>query len=202
MEFKILTEENAKEFTSLIKDMYENLENLEWFSPMPYDEENVREILLNPRFFVLGAFENGKLCAVSSFDFKCGKLIGKNFMPQDCSLENTVEIGFTMVRDDCKGRGIMKSLICELENYAKKFDKKYFFGKVHVDNLASSKSFLSQDYAVFSRFEKQVNRDEFQSFLKSGLLKKSTQEKAEISLQKNVGDIIVDYEILIKKLDK
>ena len=33
-----LTSDDAANFSSLIIDMYSNLDNLEWFSPMPFDE--------------------------------------------------------------------------------------------------------------------------------------------------------------------
>ena len=200
MEFRQLIEEDAKEMSLLILDMYRHLENLEWFSPMPYDEKSIKEILANPRFFVLGVFENGKLCALSSFDFKCGKLIGQNCMPLYCSIDNTVEIGFTMVHSNYRGHGIMKKLLQHLEEQALHFNKKYVFGKVHIENMASYKSFIDCGWAEFSRYDKNVKRADFQSFLSSGLLKPSTLEKAKISLNKNSNDIIVKYAILLKKL--
>ena len=200
MEFRKLTEEDAPQMVTLIVDMYKHLDNLEWFSPMPYDEEGVRAILTNPRFFILGAMESGKLCALSSFDFKCGKLIGQSCMPQYCSLDNTAEIGFTMVHSNYKGQGIMKMLLNKLQDFAPLFNKKYLFGKVHIDNIASYKSFTHCGWAEFSRFDKSVKREEFQSFLSSGLLKPSTLEKAKASLNKNNDDIIVKYAILLKEL--
>ncbi len=39
MEFRQLMKKNAKEFSGLIQNMYNNLENLEWFSPMPYEKK-------------------------------------------------------------------------------------------------------------------------------------------------------------------
>lgn len=198
MEFRRLMKKDAKEFSGLIQNMYNNLENLEWFSPMPYDEEGVKEIIANPRFFILGAFENNEMCAVSSFDFKCGKLIGQSCLPAYCTIENTAEIGFTMVKSNFKGRGIMKSLIKQLENSAALFNKKYLFGKVHVDNIASYKSFISCGFEEFSRYEKTVTRTEFEKFLTSGLLLPSTCAKAKESLKRNRGDIAVQYAILIK----
>ncbi len=200
MEFRQLTEKDVKSFSLLIQNMYKNLENLEWFSPMPYDEENVKAMIINPRFFILGVFENGELCAVSSFDFKCGKLIGQSCMPPYCTLENTAEIGFTMVKSNYKGRGIMKQLIKQLEMHATHFNKEYLFGKVNVDNLASYKSFIRCEYSEFSRYNKTVGRADFEKFLSSGLLSSATLAKAKESLKRNEGDIVVKYAILIKKL--
>ncbi len=200
MDFRQLNENDAKEFSALIVDMYNHLENLEWFSPMQYDEENVKGLLTNPRFFVLGAFENNTLCGVSSFDFKCGKLIGQSFMPTYCSLDNTVEIGFTMVHSHFLGHGIMKQLIRQLEKQALLFDKQYIFGKVHVDNKASYLSFAHSGYNEFSQFEKAVKQEDFTLFLSAGLLMPSTAEKAKLSLQNAENDVHVKYAILIKTL--
>ena len=85
-----LNENDTQDFCDLIVNMYSNLENLEWFSPMPYDYDNVKSIILNPRFFVVGVFVNDKLCAVSSFDYKCGKLIGKIDFPKNCNTNISV----------------------------------------------------------------------------------------------------------------
>ena len=49
---KQLTTNDVEKFCNLIVNMYSNLENLEWFSPMPYDFENVKSILENPRFLL------------------------------------------------------------------------------------------------------------------------------------------------------
>jgi hypothetical protein len=62
MEIRQLEKIDAKEFSALIVDMYAHLENLEWFSPMPYDIESVETMIEKPRFYIVGAFENGELC--------------------------------------------------------------------------------------------------------------------------------------------
>lgn len=195
-----LTEQDAGRFQELILDMYNHLENLEWFSPMPTDFESIKDILSNPRFFVLGAFEKDDLLAVSSFDYKCGKLIGQNILPQDCTLENTVEIGFTMVKSNCQGKGIMKKLIIALEEIATKQNFKYIFGKVHIDNNASFRSFLSCVYTKYCEYEKTLKRDEFLSFIEKKILKPTTENKAKLTLQKDI--LSVRYAIYIKTLKK
>ena len=87
MEFRKLNTNDTEQFCKLIVDMYAHLENIEWFSPMPFDYENVKSIIENPRFFVFGAFDNNLLCAVSSFDYRCGNLIGQIKFPDDCNTE-------------------------------------------------------------------------------------------------------------------
>ena len=46
--------------------------------------EYYKSIIENPRFYIIGAFENDELIAVTSIDFKCGKLIGKIDFPAEC----------------------------------------------------------------------------------------------------------------------
>ena len=94
----------------------------------------------------------------------------------------------------------MKQLIRQLEISARAFNKKYVFGKVNVNNLASYMSFVHSGYNEFSKYDKTVKRGEFQAFLSSGLLKPATLSKAEISLASNANDIVVKYAILIKSL--
>ena len=43
----------------------------------------------NPRFYIIGVFDEENLCAVSSLDYKCGKLIGKVEFPKECNTENS-----------------------------------------------------------------------------------------------------------------
>ena len=64
-----LTLEDANEFRELIIDMYSDLENLEWFSPMPSDIENVKGMIAHPRFYIIGYFEDGVLKGVGSLDY-------------------------------------------------------------------------------------------------------------------------------------
>ena len=107
MEIKQLETQHTQQFCNLIIDMYSHLKNLEWFTPMPYDYENVKDMIENPRFYIIGIFEYNELCAVSSLDYKCGKLIGKIDLPADCSLENTVEIGFNIVKSNHQGNFLL-----------------------------------------------------------------------------------------------
>ena len=52
MEIRQLEKTDAKAFSALIVDMYAHLENLEWFSPMPYDKESVETMIEKPRFYI------------------------------------------------------------------------------------------------------------------------------------------------------
>jgi len=200
---KQLTLENAQEFSNLIKNMYSNLENLEWFSPMPFDLENVKGMIEHPRFYIIGYFEDDVLCGVSSLDYKCGKLIGKVDFPKDCNTDKLVEIGFTMVHSDYQGRGIMKKMVAHLLEKIKNDGFEWAFGKVHVDNLASSKSLIRNGFEIFSEYSKPVKVSEFKALSSEDFFSKKGKENAKITLSKikdTDENIIVNYYIIVKKL--
>jgi len=201
MEIKQLTQEHTQQFCDLIINMYSHLQNLEWFTPMPYDFESVKTMIEKPRFFIIGVFDKEKLCAVSSLDYKCGKLIGKVDLPSDCSLENTVEIGFNIVHSDYQGNGLMKTMVNYLLEKTKKDGFKYVMSKVHNDNRASYKSLLKNNFELYSTYKKEVDINDFKSLSNQPFFSKVGKENAQKTL-KNYTDedknIIVNYNIYIK----
>ena len=202
MEIRQLEKTDANEFSALIVDMYAHLENLEWFSPMPYDKESVETMIEKPRFYIVGAFENGELCGVSSLDYKCGKLIGKIDFPPDCNTDKLVEIGFNIVHSKHRGKGIMKLLVSHLLEKIVADGFEWAFAKVHQDNHASSKSLLKNGFEIFSDYKKPVSKEEFESLSSKPFFSVDGRVKAEVTLNKfkNEDEIIVNYNILTKKL--
>lgn len=203
MVIKQLVEQDAEQFCKLIVNMYSHLENLEWFSPMPYDYKNVVDIINNPRFYVIGAFENDILCAVCSLDYKCGKLIGKINFPQDCDTDKLVEFGFTMVHSDFRGQGIMKKLVAHLIEKTKQDGFEWGFGKVHINNLASSKSLINQGFYKHCDYTKPVKMSEFKSLSSEEFFSEIGKRNAKLTLEKYSDadtEIFVNYHILMKKL--
>ena len=197
-----LNVDDTQSFCNLIVNMYSDLENLEWFSPMPYDFNNVKSMIENPRFYIIGVYDNNQLVAVSSFDYKCGKLIGKINFPSNCDTSKLVEIAFTMVHSEFKGRGIMKEMVKVLIDKAKFDGFEWVFGKVHKDNLASSKSLQKNGFNIHCPYSKPVNKDDFISLSSQDFFSKQGKENAKITLNKflNNSEIIVDYNILIKNI--
>lgn len=197
-----LTAEDAKSFSNLILNMYSNLNNLEWFSPMPFDEENVKGMIENPRFYIVGYFEGDVLCAVGSLDYKCGKLIGKVDFPKECNTDKLVELGFHIVHTDYRGNGIMKKLVSYLLDKITKDGFEWAFGKVHKDNFASSTSLIRNGFEIFEKYVKPVNRADFIYLSSQPFFSKEGKDNAFKSINKkgNEEEIIVDYNILVKKL--
>ena len=198
-----LEEKDIHSFVDLIIDMYSHLENLEWFTPMPYDYDNVKSMIEKPRFCIIGYFEDDKLCGVSSLDYKCGKLIGKIDFPNDCNTDKLVEIGFNIVHSKHRGKGIMKKMVGYLLDKIKQDGFEWVFAKVHKDNFASSKSLIHNDFYIFNEYKKAVNIEDFKSLASQDFFSKVGKVNAKKTLAKyseKDTEIIVEYNILIKKL--
>ena len=202
MEIRQLSAVDTKQFCALVEDMYSHLENLEWFSPMPFDEESVKTMLEKPRFYIVGAFENDELCGLSSLDYKCGKLIGKINFPEDCNTDKLVEIGFNIVHSKHRGKGIMKILVAHLISKLKDDGFEWAFAKVHKDNFASSKSLQKNGFEIFESYAKPVSKIEFEQLLNQPFFSPEGKVNGKVTLEKFVGkdEIVVDYNILMLPL--
>ena len=179
MEIRQLTTADVPKFCDLIVDMYSNLENLEWFTPMPFDYESVKNMVEKPRFYIVGCFENDKLCGVSSLDYKCGKLIGKIDFPTDCNTDKLVEVAFNMVHSKCRGMGIMKTMVAHLMDKIKNDGFEWAFSKAHKDNFASLKSLLKNDFEIMCDYSKKVDIAEFKELASQSFFSKTGKGNAE-----------------------
>ncbi len=202
MEIRKLEIKDAEQFCNLIVNMYSNLGNLEWFTPMPYDAENVAGIIANPRFYIIGAFIDEKLVGVSSLDYKCGKLLDKIEFPKDCDLTKLVEIAFNIVHTDYRGNKIMQEMVCYLLDKIKKDGYKWAFAKVHKNNIASIKSCENSGFEIYCKYEKPVDKQDFISLSNQPFFCKTGKQNADKTLKhfQDSEKIIVDYNILMKKL--
>lgn len=201
MEIKQLTQNDTQAFCDLIVDMYSNLENLEWFSPMPYDYDNVSSMISNERFYIIGAFENDVLCGVCSLDYKCGKLIGKIDFPKDCDTSKLVEIGFNIVHSKYRGRGIMKIMVSNIMQKIHQDGFEWAFAKIHKDNCASFKSVQKLGFDIFTAYQKPVKCQDFISLSSQDFFSPVGKQNAKVTLSKldkDAQEIIVDYNIWIK----
>lgn len=194
---------DTKDFCNLIVNMYSNLENLEWFTPMPYDYDNVKGMIENPRFYIIGYFENDTLCGVGSLDYKCGKLIGKIDFPDNCNTDKLVEVGFHIVHTKYRGNGIMKKMLNYLLEKIENDGFEWVFGKVNKDNLASYNSLLKCGFYDFNRYVKPVKIKDFKELSSADFFCKKGKENADKTLAKYSGsdeNLFADYRIVMKKI--
>ena len=193
---------DVEQFCSLIVDMYSNLENLEWFSPMPFDRENVTSMIENPRFYIVGYFQDDKLVGVGSLDYKCGKLIGKVDFEKHCDTSKLVELGFHIVNSKYRGNGIMKKMVAYLLEKLKNDGYSWAFGKVHKDNCASFLSLKKLEFEKVSDYSKPIKKEDFIALSSELFFSTIGKNNATLTLEKNKDkeDIIVDYNIWLKSL--
>ena len=199
MEFRELNLNDVNELSRIVINMYSNLDCLEWFSPMPFYPEHVKSLFI-PRYHILGVFDNDTLCAVSSLDYECGHLIGTVDFPPECDTNKLVEIGFTIVDPAYRGHGLMKQMVNNLTEFAKKQGYTWIFGKVHKDNLASSKSFVNKGFSFAAKYKKPLNVNLIRGFLEFNLLKPSTKADILQKLPTDADFIYADYNIWLKKM--
>ena len=202
-EIRQLNTSDTQNFCNLIIDMYGHLENLEWFTPMPYDFDNVKKMIENERFYIIGYFLEGVLCGVSSLDYKCGKIADKLNFPKEVNINNLVEIGFNIVHSFYRGKGIMKEMVSFLLNKIKQDKFEWCFAKVHKDNLASSKSILNNNFNFCTNYLKPIKISDFLSLSNQPFFSKLGKQNAEKTLSnysKDDTEIIVNYNIYVKKL--
>ncbi len=202
MEIRQLKIGDAEDFQALIIDMYAHIDNLEWFSPMPYDIDNVKGMIEHPRFFIAGLFVDNKLVGVSSLDYKCGKLIGKVDFPNDFDTNKMVEVGFSMVHSSFKGNKAMQLLVEFVLLQARLQGLSCVFTKVHIDNIASQRSVRNKGFKEFLQFAKGVDKEEFSSLSNTEFFSPKAKVLAEQTLEKfkNYDEIMVNYNILVKYL--
>ena len=197
-----LEEKYVHQFSNLILNMYSNLENLEWFSKMPFDEENILNIIKNKRFFIIGYFENENLAAVSCLDYKCGKILDQLDLDKKILTSKIVEIGFSIITIKFRNKGIMKLLLDQLLLKTKEDGFEYAFCKIHNENIPSLSSAKSKGFDVATSFEKKINKKDFLFFLSKDFTGKKAKENVKKTLEKFEEKelITVNYKILIKRL--
>ena len=197
-----LKESDTNSFIELIVDIYSNLDDLEWFGKMPIDHKNIINIIKSDRFFILGAFLEGKLASISSFDYKCGKILDKINFENKIRNSKIAEIGFTLTHSDYRKKGLMKLLVNELLKKAKRDNFNYVFAKIHKENIASLRGCLNSGFKIHSTLKKEIKKEDFAFLIEKDFIKDSTKSKAVLTLKKfeNEEKILVDYNILIKEI--
>ncbi len=202
MQIRSLEIKDAKAFSNLIIDMYSHIDDLEWFSPMPYSQEAAADMICSPRLFIVGAFEGKQLVGVSSLDYKCGKLSGKIDFPEECNTDKLVEIGFNIVHSEYRGHKIMQQLIDWLLVKIKSDGYEWAFTKVHKDNIASEKSCLNKGFTYYLSYPKEVKKPDFIDLAWQPFFSSIGKERAMATLDKfkDQEKIIVEYNIFIQRI--
>ena len=149
MEFRKVTEKDAKQLCSLIEEMNNNLSNKAWFITMESDMDNVTKMINKERFYILGAFDGEKLAGIASLDYKNGKMPEKYEFPDWCNIKEMVEFAFSIVALEYRGKGLMFEMLQEINKIAIEQGYKYACCTVHNDNHPSKKNLLKIGFEYY-----------------------------------------------------
>ena len=97
----------------------------------------------------------------------------------------------------------MKKMVEYLINKAKDDGFEWIFSKVHIDNLASSKSLIFNGFEKYITYQKGVNLADFKSLAEQSFfsqLGKINAAKTLAKISPTDTEIIINYDILIKQL--
>ena len=97
----------------------------------------------------------------------------------------------------------MKQMVAHLLEKIEADGFEWAFAKVHKDNFASQKSLTNNNFKIFSSFKKPVKMDEFCSLSEKPFFSEIGKQNAQKTLAKypkDATEIVVDYNIIVKKL--
>ena len=148
MKYRIAEEKDFIYIMSLILEIYENLENKDYFAVRSYDIDKMRTLYENNGFFVICEDDNKIVGYISVvIDIKNKDLLFTT------RLENEVaaEISQIGVLKEYRKRGIANNLVnlCIEELKRRNKDIKFVFGTVHPENIGSMSTFLKNNFYVY-----------------------------------------------------
>ncbi len=153
-EYRKLEKTDAQSFVDLLNDMYGVLPNKEWFLPISTNLNDVQALLVNPRFYILGAFLGHKLVGVSASDYQPNKTVNSVVIPKKFDLTAVVGLAFNIVHTSARGVGLMYKMCTKNidRNVAEGY--KTVVATVHPDNLASKKTLLKLGFELVGSKQK------------------------------------------------
>lgn len=135
--FKRISKEDEKQVRYLVNNVFENLEREDFL--IPWTEEQMDRFFNEDYSFLLGAYDNNKLIAMSQI-FTPREIEEEYYDILNISRSKSIcELGGFLVLPEYRNKGIMTKLSemsCELVNELN-FD--YIISTVHPKNIASNK---------------------------------------------------------------
>lgn len=202
MTIRELTENDAKVFGNLIIDMYQHIDDIEGFVPIPYDNLNIRCMLTNSRYYFLGAFEDNMLIGVACLDYLCSELLEEIGLQERFKFEKIIELNFVVVHSDYRGKGVMRELYKHVLAKANSEHFSIIFGKANKFNFATISSYLHSEFSRLFDYEQKINKEDFKFIANSSFLKPHAKYSALNTLKRfeHQKFITLKFSILIKHL--
>lgn len=200
MEIRELTLDDANMFSQLLIDMYSSLNDLEEFVPIPYDVLNIKSMLLNSRYYFLGAFENNMLVGTICLDYLCSNLLETTDIKKHYPFEKIVELNFVVVHTNFRGKGIMRSLLTEILAKLQSENYTVIFGKANKFSFSTISSYLHSQFERLFDYEQKISKQDFEYIASAKFIKPTTKHKALKTLErfKNEKYITLKFSVLTK----
>jgi len=202
MTIRQLNEQDANLFSNLIIDMYQHVDDIEGFVPIPYDNLNIRCMLTNRRYYFLGAFENDMLIGLICIDYLCSDLLDEIGLQSNFEFEKIIELCFVVVHSKFRGKGVMRDLYRHIIEKVKAEHYSIMFGKANKFNFSTISSYLHSEFTRLFDYEQKINKEDFKFIANSSFLSPHAKYSALNTLKRFEHEkfITSKYSILIKHL--
>ena len=202
MTIRELSEVDAVQLSNLLIDMYQHVDSVEGFIPIPYDNLNVRCMLTDSRYYFLGAFEGDTLIGTLCLDYLCSDLLKALGLQERFKFEKIIELNFVVVHSCFRGRGVMKSLINAVFEKVQSEKFTIMFGKANKFNFATISSYLHSQFERLFDYDQQINKEDFKFIAESEHIKSYAKHSALKTLQNFEKEkyITLKFSILVKHL--
>lgn len=145
--FKRIFKEDEKQVRTLVNNVFKNLEREDFL--IPWTEEQMNRFFNTDYSFLLGAYDDNKLIAMSQI-FTPREIEEEYYDILNISKSKSIcELGGFLVLPEYRNKGIMTRLSemsCELVNELN-FD--YIISTVHPENIASNKIVQKLDFELY-----------------------------------------------------
>ena len=152
-EIAVVTEQDIPDILRMIREIYSELPNKEWFS-LDSDEEVTSYMTTGG--FGLKAMCDGRLAGVFIARTKniWDENLGYDLKFDEEQRKQSAHMEIAMVRKEYRGQGLQRHMMEKAEEILKEQGFHYLLGTAHPDNAASVNSFLRLNYEQVMTKEK------------------------------------------------
>lgn len=136
MEIRKLEKSDSQKLEDLIKNVEDNLEDETFW--LPITDKSREHFFEESWTYFLGAFEGDELIGAAALFFN-EHAFGENCKALGIKNDKIAQYGRAMMRLDYRNKGIMKQILGNLLEHAKKIGIKKIVATVHPNNIPSQK---------------------------------------------------------------
>lgn len=136
MEIRKLEKSDSQKLEDLIKNVEDNLEDETFW--LPITDKSREHFFEESWTYFLGAFDGDELIGAAGLFFNEHEF-GESCKALGIKNDNIAQYGRAMIRSDYRNKGIMKQILGNLLEHAKKIGIKKIVATVHPKNIPSQK---------------------------------------------------------------